>query len=121
VVEANALDIKNIAKNFYYVQTGEAESINKSVNCIIDLSKILNVLNQKSIKFNIVIYDIDYIYSILNVYNTSKGGSNDIDAGQCLKQIFTLIKSNNCNKFLIIKSEKYKNKIYLKKIINKYI
>jgi len=120
-LEADAVSVKELSDKFYYIQTDEADPIEKSVNSIVDLCKIINILNNQKIKFNLVIYDIDYLYSILNVFNTSKKGTNDVDAGQCLKQLLTAIKQGNCIECIIVENKKYIRNLYLDSILNKYI
>jgi len=120
-LEVPSLSLLELKDHCLYFSSEEREDVQRSYNAVLNCKNLINKLSEQNKPFTLRFIDIDYIYSVINAYNTSKGLRADLDAGQFIKEILLDVKKCNGSKVIFYEVAGYKRNSYLDAILNKYL
>lgn len=108
--------------NTYAFCTHECEDIAKSHNLIADCESVIKNLIARDESFTLYLVDIQFMFSIISSYYAVKYGSLncDINAGQVLKRIFSLIANYEKARIVVLGKDFDRLSAYLSVILDKY-
>ena len=120
ITEARFNEVPNKLNGAMVLKTNECEDIVLSYNMLLDVKNMAKRFAEKDIPFTIYLFDVEYMYSIMGMYFTTKNCSEDVNCGQYFKELLSIVTNSNGGKVVVFEKENNKRSSYLDIILNRY-
>ena len=120
ITEARFSEIPQNTDGVTVLKTNECEDIVLSYNMLLDVKNMAKKFAEKDIAFSIYLFDVEYMYSIMGMYFTTKSCSEDVNCGQYFKELLSIVTNSKNGKIVVFEKENNKRSSYLDIILNRY-